>query len=326
MPGNPIQLPKPVAPMLAAAGAPPSGPGWGFEFKWDGVRAIVAAAGDLVRLYSRKGNDITGGYPELGVLSSLTGGRPVLLDGEIVALDEAGRPDFGLLQRRMHVRSPGRELVAQVPTSYYVFDLLDLDGHRLLLESYQRRRELLAGLGLEGGSRWVRVPPYHTDVDGRQLLEVARQHHLEGVVGKRLSSRYEAGRRSSVWTKTALLATQEVIVGGWTTGEGRRAGTLGALLVGAHDAEGRLRYLGDVGTGFTDRMLDDLRGRLAALRSPSSPFDEPVPREQARRAQWVSPRLVGEVEYRNLTRDRRLRHAAWRGLRADKEPAEVTLI
>ncbi len=312
--------------MLAMAGEPPSGPGWGFEFKWDGVRAIAAAAGHLVRLYSRKGNDITGGYPELVVLSSLVGGRPVLLDGEIVALDEAGRPDFGLLQRRMHVRSPERELVAHVPTSYYVFDLLDLDGHRLLLESYQRRRELLAGLGLEGGSQRVRVPPYHTGVDGWQLLGVAREHRLEGVVGKRLGSRYEPGRRSSTWTKTALLSTQEVIVGGWTTGEGRRAGTMGALLLGAHDGAGRLRYLGDVGTGFTERMLDDLRERLAALEQPDSPFDEPVPREQARRAHWVRPQLVGEVEYRNLTRDRRLRHAAWRGLRADKEPAQVTLI
>ncbi|MGH3973301.1 MAG: non-homologous end-joining DNA ligase [Pseudonocardiaceae bacterium] len=326
MTGNPIQLPKPVPPMLAMAGEPPSGPGWGFEFKWDGVRAIAAAAGGLVRLYGRKGNDITGGYPELVVLSSLVGGRPVLLDGEIVALDEAGRPDFGLLQQRMHVRSPEQKLVAHVPTSYYVFDLLDLDGHRLFLESYQRRRELLDGLRLEGGSQRVRVPPYHTEVDGWQLLGVAREHRLEGVVGKRLGSRYEPGRRSPAWTKTTLLSTQEVVVGGWTTGEGRRAGTMGALLVGAYDGGGRLRYLGHVGTGFTERMLADLRERLAALEQPDSPFDEPVPPEQARRAHWVRPQLVGEVEYRNLTRDRRLRHAAWRGLRADKEPTQVTLM
>ncbi|MGH3901275.1 MAG: non-homologous end-joining DNA ligase [Pseudonocardiaceae bacterium] len=320
-----IELPKPVMPMLAVPGEPPSGPGWGFEFKWDGVRAILAAAGDLVRLYSRKGNDITGGYPELAVLSRLVGRLPVLLDGEIVALDDAGRPDFGLLQRRMHIRSPDRQLVAHVPTTYYVFDILDLDGHRLFAESYQRRRELLASLGLESGSLRMRAPPYYPGMDGRQLLEVAREHRLEGVVGKRLSSRYEPGRRSSAWTKTALLATQEVIVGGWTTGEGRRAATLGALLLGAYDDVGRLRYLGDVGTGFTDRALDDLRDRLAALEQPGSPFDEPVPREQVRRARWVRPELVGEVEYRNLTRDHRLRHATWRGLRADKEPAQVTL-
>jgi bifunctional non-homologous end joining protein LigD len=184
-------LPEPVAPMLATADEPPSGPGWAFEFKWDGVRAVAAAAGDQVRLYSRNGNDITGGYPELAVLSDLVGGRPVLLDGEIVTLDEAGLPNFALLQQRMHVRAPNSWLVDRIPISYYVFDLLDLDGHRLLSRSYQQRRELLAELAVDGASPRVRVPPQYTDVDGRQLLEVAHQHGLEGVVGKRLTSRYE---------------------------------------------------------------------------------------------------------------------------------------
>ncbi len=319
------ELPEPVAPMLASAGEPPSGPGWAFEFKWDGVRAVAAAAGDQVRLYSRNGNDITAGYPELAALSGLVGGRPVLLDGEIVTLNAAGRPDFALLQQRMHVRAPSPWLVDRIPISYYVFDLLDLDGRRLLSQSYQQRRELLAELAVDGVSPRVRVPPDYTDVDGRQLLEVARLHGLEGVVGKRLSSRYEPGRRSPAWTKTALWRTQEVIIGGWTTGQGRRAGTLGALLLGAYDDEARLRYIGDVGTGFTDRMLDDLLVRLVDLEEPGSPFDEPVPREHARRTHWVRPQLVGEVEYRVLTPDRRLRHAAWRGLRPDKDPAQVIL-
>ncbi|MGH3783179.1 MAG: non-homologous end-joining DNA ligase [Pseudonocardiaceae bacterium] len=319
------ELPKPVAPMLASPGEPPSGPGWAFEFKWDGVRAVAAAAGDQVRLYSRNGNDITGGYPELAVLGGLVGGRPVLLDGEIVTLGETGRPDFALLQQRMHLRTPSPWLVDRIPISYYVFDLLDLDGRRLLSQGYQQRRELLAELAVDGVSPRVRVPPQYIDTDGRQLLAVARLHGLEGVVGKRLTSRYEPGRRSPAWTKTALWSTQEVIIGGWTTGQGRRSGTLGALLLGAYDATGRLRYIGDVGTGFTDRMLDDLLVRLVALEAPGSPFDEPVPREHARRAHWVRPALVGEVEYRTLTPDRRLRHAAWRGLRPDKDPAEVTL-
>ncbi len=318
-----FELPEPVAPMLALAGAPPSRPGWAFEFKWDGVRASAAVAGEQVRLYSRNGNNITGGYPELTVLSGLVGGRPVLLDGEIVALGEAGRPDFGLLQQRMHLRSPSPELMGGVPISYHVFDLLDLDGRRLLALSYQQRRELLADLDLEGSSPRVRVPLYHTDVDGGELLEVARLHGLEGVVGKRLSSRYEPGRRSPAWIKTVLLRAQEVVVGGWTAGEGSRATTLGALLLGAHDDQGRLRYLGDVGTGFTDRMLRDLLERLAALEQPDSPFDEPGPRKPARRAHWARPQLVGEVEYRNLTPDRRLRHPTWRGLRPDKHPSQV---
>jgi len=310
--------------MLASAGVAPSGPGWAFEFKWDGVRAIAAVAGDQLRLYSRNGNDITGGYPELAALSGLIEARRVLLDGEIVTLGAAGRPDFGLLQQRMHVRAPNPELVARVPVSYYLFDLLDLDGHTLLPQSYQQRRELLAGLDLGSGSPLIRVPPNYTDVSGGQLLEVARQHGLEGVVGKRLRSRYEPGRRSPAWIKTALFHTQEVVVGGWTAGQGHRAGTLGALLLGAHDAQGRLRYLGDVGTGFTERMLDDLMARLTALEQPGSPFDEPVPRDHARRARWVRPELVGEVEYRAVTLDRRLRHTAWRGLRTDKDPAQVT--
>jgi bifunctional non-homologous end joining protein LigD len=167
--------------MLASAGAPPSGPGWAFEFKWDGVRAIAAVAGDQLRLYSRNGNDITGGYPELATLSGLIEARRLLLDGEIVTLGAGGRPNFGLLQQRMHVRSPSPELVARVPISYYVFDLLDLDGQRLLAQSYQQRRELLADLDLDRGAPLIRVPPNYTDaggVTGGQLLEVARQHGL----------------------------------------------------------------------------------------------------------------------------------------------------
>lgn len=318
--------PEPVAPMLASAGAPPSGPGWAFEFKWDGVRCIAAAGGGVLRLYSRNGKTITAGYPELADLGRPAGGRPVLLDGEIVAMDRTGRPDFGLLQQRMHVRSPTPELLARVPASLYVFDLLELDGQPLRGETYERRRELLAGLELEqAGSPRLRVPAHHVGVGGPQLLEIARGHDLEGVVGKRISSRYEPGRRSSSWVKTALLTTQEVVIGGWTSGAGRRATTLGALLLGAYDRAGRLRYLGHVGTGFTHSMLRDLLDRLAALERPASPFDEPVPREHLRGAHWVRPELVGEIEYRTLTHDRRLRHVAWRGLRADKEPGQAVL-
>lgn len=321
---NRLELPEPVAPMLASAGAPPSGPGWAFEFKWDGVRAIAAIAGDQVRLYSRNGNDITGGYPELTGLGELVGGSPALLDGEIVTVGGAGRPDFELLQQRMHVRSPSPELVAQIPIAYYVFDVLDFDGHRVLSQSYEFRRQLLADLDLGSGPPWIRVPPHHLDVDGQALLEVAREHGLEGVVGKRLGSRYEPGRRSTSWVKTALFRTQEVVVGGWTAGLGRRAATFGALLLGAYDDDGRLRYLGDVGTGFTEVTLGELLASLAPLEQPCSPFDEPVPAEHARRARWVHPALVGEVEYRAVTLDRRLRHTTWRGLRADKDPALVT--
>jgi bifunctional non-homologous end joining protein LigD len=318
-----VPLPEPVAPMLATAGDPPPGPGWAVEFKWDGVRAVTAVRGAEVRAHSRAGNEVTAGYPELCGLGELLDGRPALLDGEIVALDAAGRPDFGLLQHRMHVRSPSADLLARVPVSYLVFDVLHLDGTRLLGEPYDCRRELLDALDLAGPR--VRVPPAAFDVDGRQLLEVARAHGLEGVVAKRRGARYEPGRRSAAWIKTALLRMQEVVIGGWTAGAGRRAGGLGALLLGAHDEDGRLRFLGHVGTGFTDVALDALLARLAPLQQPGSPFDEEVPREHARKARWVRPELVGEVVFRTMTHDGRLRHASWRGLRADKAPSDARL-
>jgi bifunctional non-homologous end joining protein LigD len=307
--------------MLATAGQPPSSPGWAFEFKWDGVRAIVAAAGDQVRITSRNSNDVTAGYPEINQ-TGLGAEHTLLLDGELVVLDAQGRPDFGLLQQRMHVRAPSEALRTRVPVRLYVFDLLSLDGESLLHQTYDARRARLLELGLDSLDR-IDVPPSITELPGAQAMEIARAHGLEGVVAKRRTSRYEPGHRSPAWIKTALLMTQEVLLGGWTSGEGRRAGSLGALLLGAHDEQGHLRYLGHVGTGFTDAMLRDLLAQLQPLRRPDSPFDEPVPREDARKAHWVHPELVGEVVYRTLTHDGRLRHAAWRGLRPDRNPDEV---
>jgi len=309
--------------MLASAGQPPTTAGWAFEFMWDGVRAIVAVGGGRLRLTSRNGNDVTASYPEIAV-TGIGGGRSLLLDGELVALNRQGRPDFRLLQHRMHIRVPDLALLARVPVSLYVFDLLEVDGRQLLQEPYDLRRERLLELGLDRVPR-VGVPSAFTDVAGERLLGVARAHGLAGVVAKRRTSRYDPGRRSPHWVKTALLNTQEVIVGGWTAGEGRRAATLGALLLGAHDTDGRLRYLGHVGTGFTEAMLRDTLAQLEPLRQPGSPFDEQIPREHARHARWVQPVLVGEVEYRTLTHDGRLWHAAWRGLRPDRDPGEIFL-
>jgi bifunctional non-homologous end joining protein LigD len=316
-------LPEPVRPMMATAGPPPAGPGWAFEFKWDGVRAVIGTAGDRVQLTSRNGNDVTLGYPELAGVG-LGGGRRLLLDGELVVLDQGGRPDFGLLQHRMHVRSPGPELRAALPVQLYVFDLLEVDGEPLLREPFDERRARLLELGLDTAPG-VAVPPSFTDVTGAQVLDVARAHGLEGVVAKRRVSRYEPGRRSAAWVKTALLTSQEIVVGGWTPGSGRREGTVGALLLGAYDDAGALRFLGHVGTGFTDAVLDDLLARLRPLQQRRSPYDEDVPREYARRARWTAPSLLGEVVYRSITHDGRLRHAVWRGLRPDRDPTEARL-
>ena len=234
--------------MLAVAGPPPTGAGWAVEFKWDGVRAIVAVhpAGQ-VRAYSRNDRDITRSYPELLELPALTD-RPLLLDGELVALDPQARPSFQRLQHRMHVQAPGRGLVATVPVLLYLFDLLVIDRQDITGLDYLARRAQLAALDLTTGP--VRCPPHYLDIEPAALLDVATEHGLEGVVSKRVTSRYEPGRRSHAWIKTPLRHTQEVIVGGWTTGQGRRAGGLGALLLGVHDrADGRLHYVGHVGTG-----------------------------------------------------------------------------
>ncbi len=322
----PPGMPGFVAPMLATPGDPPAGPGWAVEFKWDGIRAVVAARADGTRVWSRNGNDVTASYPELSLgaaADGLAARGPLLLDGEIVALD-GGRPSFSRLGERMHVRAPGADLVARVPVVLYVFDVLWAGDASLVAATYDERRARLEELGLDAVPQ-VAVPPSYGDVSARALLDVARAHRLEGVVSKRRRSRYEPGRRSAAWVKTALLTTQEVVVGGWTPGQGRRAGTVGALLLGAHDRDGRLRYLGHVGTGFTDAALRRLAAELAPLAQDVPGFDDEVPAAEARAARWVRPVLVGEVVYRTLTPDLRLRHASWRGLRPDRDPAGVVL-
>ena len=317
-----VDLPAMVRPMLATPGPPPAGPGWSVEFKWDGIRAAVATApGGRVRMWSRNGNDVTASYPELatGPAAEALGERgPVLLDGEIVALDERGRPTFARLTQRMHVRAPSAELVTRVPVQLYVFDVPEPGP------SYDERRAALEALDL-GAVPHVAVPPAYVDVPAAELLDVARAHGLEGVVAKRRRSRYEAGRRSAAWVKTALTTTQEVVVGGWSPGQGRRSGMVGSVLMGAYDRAGRLRYLGMVGTGFTDAALRQLAERLAPLAVAKSPFDDEVPAPEARAARWVRPEVVGEVVYRVLTPDLRLRHTSWRGVRVDRDPAEIVL-
>lgn len=322
--GSSAGMPPVVAPMLTALGSPPSrGEGVAWEMKWDGARCVAGVAGQQVRLTSRTERDVTGTYPEMGVLAELLDGRSVLLDGELVALDEAGRPRFSLLQERMHVRAPSPALLRRVPVRFYVFDLLYLDGEAVMRRPYRRRRELLDGLGLR--HERVQVPPYWEDVDGEQMLQVAHEHGLEGVIAKRVDGQYYPGRRSPAWTKTPLRRSAEVIVCGWTPGEGRRRNMIGSLLLGAYDDQRRLVYVGHVGTGFTDAMLRQLHQQLGDLARSISPFDSPVPRARARDAHWVTPHLVGEVEYRELTTSGHLRHPSWRGLRADKSLGDIHL-
>jgi bifunctional non-homologous end joining protein LigD len=308
--------------MLATLGQLPAADiGWAFEMKWDGVRALVRVDRGRVRLTSRNDKDMTVSYPELHSLGDALPDTQAILDGEIVTFDGRGRPSFGKLQQRMHVGSSvaARELAKSDPAVLLAFDLLHLDGYSLLELPYRERRELLLGLELAGPS-WQTPPAF--DGSGAAAVAASVERGLEGVVAKRLESHYLPGRRSPDWIKVKNIRTQEVVVGGWRPGKGRRADTIGSLLLGLPGEQG-LRYIGQVGTGFTDAVLDDLLGRLTRLARKSSPFVPDVPRADAKDARWVTPKLVGEVAFSEWTGDERLRHPAWRGLRPDKAPAEV---
>jgi bifunctional non-homologous end joining protein LigD len=309
--------------MLATAAPLPSeDTGWAYELKWDGLRALAFLTDGNVKLMSRTGRDISRTYPELANAPELTGSREAVLDGEIVAFAGASWPDFEALQQRMNIGSAAQAalLAAQIPVSYLAFDLLWLDGKPLLELPYSRRRELLEGLGLERG-RW-QVPPSFSGESGSDIQAVSVQQRLEGVMAKRTASRYEPGRRSPSWRKIKNVFRQEVVVGGWKPGEGGRAGWIGSLLVGVH-AEGDLVYSGHVGTGFTQQTLRMLGDRLGALRRDTSPFAGQVPADDARFARWVEPVLVAEVAFTGWTKSGRLRGPAYKGLRDDKDPADV---
>jgi bifunctional non-homologous end joining protein LigD len=321
-------LPEIIKPMLATAGPLPSGPDedrWAFEMKWDGVRAVgyvdpTRPAPDRLRLLTRNDREVAASYPDLRGLVDVVGGHAAVLDGEVVAFDETGRPSFGRLQQRMHVRHPTRELLEAVPVCYLVFDVLHLEGRSLLKATYDERRAALLGLGLTG-DRVVTPPAF--EGDGSAAREASLAQGLEGVMAKRRASTYQPGRRTRDWLKAKNIKTQEVVVVGWRPGKERRSGQFGSLLLGVHDDQGRFGYAGRVGTGFTETVLDDLTRQLARLARTTSPLDDEVPRADARDAHWVRPTLVGEVTFSEWTQDGRLRHPVWRGLRPDKEADEV---
>jgi bifunctional non-homologous end joining protein LigD len=317
----PVEVPLPMLATVGELPPPEEDALWGYEFKWDGVRAVAAVRGGALGLTSRKGTDITVRYPEVWKLPDALAGHDAMLDGEIVAMDENGRPDFGALQNRMHRTGPevGR-MAAAKPVTYLVFDLLSWDGEDLLARPYAERRERLDALGL-AGHRWVATPWFRGG--GAGVRAASEENGLEGVVAKRLTSPYRPGLRSPDWRKVKNVRTQSVVVGGWRPGQGRRAGGVGSLLFGVPDDEGNLVYAGHVGTGFSDQDLKDLK-RMFTARS-TSPFHGALPREITRDAHWVEPDLVGEVAYAVWTADGRLRHPSWKGIRDDLEPDDVVV-
>lgn len=293
---------------------------WAFEMKWDGIRALAEVSDRGVRLLSRNGNDLTNQYPELQAIAEHVA-VDAIVDGEIVALDTHGRPSFGLLQGRMGLTRP-RDIESarrRAPVRFVAFDILTADDHELTRLSYVHRREALQTVVTPGDP--VDVPPAF-DGSLSDALAESRRRGLEGVVAKRRTSRYAEGRRSDAWLKWKLHATQEVIVGGWRPGAGRRAGGIGALLLGVPGPDG-LQYVGKVGTGFSDSDLDEIERLLHPLARKTPPFADELPRADAADARWVTPRLVGEVEFSEWTSGGRLRHPSWRGWRPDKPPDSV---
>lgn len=307
--------------MLAVAGEMPSDDAaWAYEMKWDGLRAIATISSGSLTLTSRTGRDVTPTYPDLAGLADAAG--DVVLDGEIVAFGDDSWPSFEALQQRMNVAKAAqvRSLVAEVPVTYLVFDLIVENGHSLADQPYRARRARLDELGLNG-PRW-QTPPAFIGVPGADVRAVSVQHNLEGIMAKRLSSRYEAGRRSSAWRKIKNVHRQEFVVGGWKPGEGARTDMIGSLMVGVQ-GPGGLTFAGHVGTGFTQQTLRMLTARLVPLRRATSPFTPAVPPDQARGAVWAEPELVIEAEFALWTSSGRLRAASFRGLRDDKDPADV---
>lgn len=299
-----------LSPMLATEGSVANlkASQWAFEGKWDGYRVLVDADHGTVRLRSRRGRDVTKEYPQLHALAADFTDHRMVLDGEAVALDEDGVPNFSEMQNR----------VRATRIQYWAFDLLYLDGRSLLRAKYRDRRRLLETLAT--GTNLI-VPDLLPG-DGDQALEYSRKHRWEGVVAKKRDSTYQPGRRSSSWIKDKYWNTQEVVIGGWRAGEGGRTSGIGSLLMGI-PADGGLQFAGKVGTGFTEQALANLKKTLAPLRTDESPFNTRLPTRDARGVTFVEPTLVGEVRYGEWTSDGRLRQPSWRGLRPDKSPDEV---
>ena len=322
-----MSLPPLVAPMLAGASGIPSRPErYQFEPKLDGQRLVVRVWDGNVDARSRNNRDATAPFPELAPLPSALPDLSVVLDGEMVALDRLGRPDFGLLQTRMHVRRPSAELVATVPVTFMVFDLLWIQGQSLCALPQSERRRRLEDLGDRPGAYQIASV---LSGDPADLLEGARAVGIEGLVAKRLDSPYRPGARSDAWAKIKWRHTREFVVGGWAAGDGSRGGQIGSLAVGYVDPEGgadalldgpALRYVGQVGSGLDQAMLAELHAAFTAYARTESPFVNP-PRFP--KLNYVAPLLVVQVAYGEMTRAGTLRHPSLLGLRTDVAPQDV---
>ncbi len=315
--------PPMLAPMLAEGGHRAfDDPGWRFEPKLDGIRTLAYVATDGTRLVSRTGRDHTAIYPELDNLARFVNALSAVIDGEIVAADDRGRPSFERLQQRMNLTAPKdvERARRQAPVVLFAFDLLWLDGRDLTREPLETRRGLLEDIVTVTGPMAL---TFVVEEEGTSFFGSAEELGFEGIVGKRLGSPYQPGRRTKDWRKIKATNQQDCLILGWTPGTGSRGATFGALLLGAY-RDGELAWIGQVGTGFTGGVLSDLLKRLTALEQPDPPIADPD-LAAVNGARWVRPELVCEVEYLEMTRVGKLRAPSFKGLRPDKAPADCVL-
>jgi bifunctional non-homologous end joining protein LigD len=318
-----MRTPVPPAPMLATAGPVPNGIEWVFEPKWDGARLRIRADGEVVQLYSRNDNNLSAAFPEVcAAVGAALGGRRVILDGEIVALDSHARPDFQRLQRRLRVSRPTSSLRAALPSTVFVFDLLHLDGKDLTGLPYVQRRALLEQLRLDDRGRPHVVTSPAWPGDGQAVLDAVRSMNLEGCVAKRATSPYQPGRRSRLWVKHVIRQTTCVVAGGFIA-SGSREHAVGSLLVGGFTPAGDLICAGRIISGFSERERRRLYLALSGVGCAAPPFDFMDPRDYSAAVQWVRPLIVGRVQYRQFTG--RLRHAAWKGMYVGADPLLAAL-
>ena len=315
--------PPAMKPMLAEAGHDAfDSPEWTFEPKLDGVRTLAYVSTDGTRLFSRTARDQTAQYPELGNLATYVLGVHAVLDGEIVALDAKGQPSFGLLQQRINLGSVTEieQIRKSIPVHFYVFDILWLDGRNLCPDPLTERRRVLHEVVTQAGPIAFALS---VDGNGKEFFQAAKNLGIEGIIGKKLDSIYEPGRRSKHWRKIKAMKTLDCVVLGWTPGSGSRSHTFGALLVGAYD-DGALRWIGQVGTGFSGQLLADLQRRLESIEVADPPISDPA-LKAVKGARWVRPELVCEVTYLEITSGGKLRAPSFRGLRDDKPPEDCAL-
>ena len=318
-------MPEAIHPMLAISVEKPfDDPDWLFEIKWDGYRAVAFIDKGQTRLVSRNQNDLTNEFPELHDLATYVRAQNAVLDGEVVALDDEGRPSFSLMQQRTGLRGPHRRTTRRtdLPILYYVFDLLYIDGYDLRRVSLEERKQILETIVIPSGSMHYSD---HYPGQGIALFEAAKQKGLEGILAKRRTSCYEE-RRGRDWLKIKITQTVDCVIGGYIDPEGSRQ-HFGSLILGLYDKKGRLIHVGNAGTGFNQNTLKQVFAMLHARESKASPFYGVV---DLKKTHWTKPELVAEIKFSEWTHETadgglKLRAPVFMGIRDDKDPKECTL-